>query len=207
VRRCLKIISVAVVVVLAAIAGLWLAHRPLLRGAAHLWVVSGPVAHADAIVVLGGGLEVRPIAAADLYKRGVADKILISNVKLGPAEKLGLLPSHTDQNRDVLLKLGVPADSIVVFGKDITNTFEEADALAKWAKSTGAKGVIVPTEYFPSRRVRWVLLQELAPAGVTVSVIAFPPPEYDFDNWWHTDIGVVEFQNEVLKYIYYRLRY
>jgi hypothetical protein len=37
-----------------------------LRGA---WVVSDSIAPADAIVVLGGGLETRPFAAADLYTK------------------------------------------------------------------------------------------------------------------------------------------
>jgi hypothetical protein len=31
----------------------WIAREPLLRGAADLWVVSDPVTHADAVVVLG----------------------------------------------------------------------------------------------------------------------------------------------------------
>ena len=35
---------------------------------------------ADVVAVLGGGLEVRPFAAAELYKKGFVTKILISQV-------------------------------------------------------------------------------------------------------------------------------
>ena len=46
----------------------WSGREPILRGAAHLWIVSDPVTQADAAVVLGGGLGSRPFAAAELYK-------------------------------------------------------------------------------------------------------------------------------------------
>src|SRR5579859_5438845 len=41
----------------------------LLRFLAECWIVSGSPDHADAIVVLGGGLDVRHQTAAPLYKR------------------------------------------------------------------------------------------------------------------------------------------
>ena len=65
--------------VLAAVAaGGWLMRELLLREAADLWIVSDPISRADAIVVLAGGLETRPFEAAELWRRGLADKILIS---------------------------------------------------------------------------------------------------------------------------------
>ena len=60
-------------------AGAWLAREPLLRGAADLWIVSDEVTQADAVAVLGGSVEVRPFAAADLYHRGLVKKVLVSN--------------------------------------------------------------------------------------------------------------------------------
>ena len=68
------------------------------------------------MVVFGGGLGVRPFAAAEYYQQGLAKKILVSNVRLDQAEALGFLPSHTDLNRMVLIKLGVPEAAIEIFG-------------------------------------------------------------------------------------------
>jgi uncharacterized SAM-binding protein YcdF (DUF218 family) len=175
-----------------------------LRGA---WVVSDSIAPADAIVVLGGGLETRPFAAADLYKKGMARRILISAVKPGPAEKLDIVPSHIALNRAVLLKLGVPPEAIVSFGTDVSSTYEEARALAEWANRDGIKSIIVPTEIFSSRRVRWILVKELSGLDVGIEVQAPAPLDYDLDNWWRHEAGVIGFQNEVIKYLYYRVKY
>ena len=83
---------------------------------ADLWIVSDKVTHADAAVVLGGGLEVRPFAAADLYRKGLVNKVLISQVEEDRVASIGVVPGHTEINRQVLLKLGVPADAIETFG-------------------------------------------------------------------------------------------
>ena len=72
---------------------------------------------------------------------------------------------------------------------------------------THARSVIVPTEEFSSRRVRWVVMRELAGTGIQVEVPALSDPEYNPSNWWKNEKGIVEFQNEVLKYAYYRLKY
>jgi len=40
----------------------------------------GPVTRADAVVVLGGNIQERPLVAAELYRRGLADKILVSQM-------------------------------------------------------------------------------------------------------------------------------
>jgi uncharacterized SAM-binding protein YcdF (DUF218 family) len=200
----------AVLVLAAVVAALfvgWLARDEILRGMARAWTVSDPVVPADAVAVLGGGLETRPFAAADLYKRGIAKRILIASVRLSPTEKLAILPSHVELNRTVLLKLGIPPGAIGSFGSDVSNTFQEARALVQWGKANGAKDIIVPTEIFSSRRVRWIFDKEAAASGLRVHVVALAPLEYGVDDWWRHAEGVVAFQNEIIKYLYYRTRY
>lgn len=191
-----------------AVLGLWawLKPEPLLRGAADLWIVSDEPAPADAVAVLGGGLEYRPFAAADYYRRGLAPKILISNVGVTPAEQLGVLQSHVRANSEVLQKLGVPAAAIEPFGDHLSDTFAEATALHEWAVRNGAHRIIVPTDIFATRRLRWTLHRVFGNDAVTL-VPAVNPPDYQRDNWWRNERGIIGFQNEVMKYLYYRLKY
>jgi uncharacterized SAM-binding protein YcdF (DUF218 family) len=185
----------------------WVERAPLLQSMAAAWVVSEDLAHADAVVVLGGDIDVRPFAAAAIYQSGLADAVLVSNTRKGRAERLGLIPAHTELNRDVLIKLGVPETAIGDFGDELSSTQEEARALRAWAAQRHAKSIIVPTELFAGRRVRWIFERELAPAGVHVIVHTYQPQDYTLANWWRRRSGVIDFNNEVLKYLYYRARY
>jgi uncharacterized SAM-binding protein YcdF (DUF218 family) len=159
------------------------------------------------VAIFGGGLSVRPFAAAEYYRTGLAKKILVVDLPFDKLERLGVLPSHTALNRSVLVKLGVPETAIEVFGSRLTNTYTEAVALREWTVRTGARNVIVPTEVFSSRRVRWVLEHVFAGTGVRVQVPALDPSEYSRGEWWRSDLGLLNFQNEVIKYVYYRFKY
>ena len=123
-------------------------REPLLREAADLWIISDPISRADAIVVLGGGLATRPFEAAELWQRGLADKILISQPPEERAVSIGAMPSHSELNREILLKLGVPAGVIEKFGTANKNTRDEAVALREWAERNAASAFIIPTEIF-----------------------------------------------------------
>jgi uncharacterized SAM-binding protein YcdF (DUF218 family) len=185
----------------------WAERASLLQGLANLWIVSDPVTSADAAVVLGGGLEVRPFAAADLYRRGVVRKVLVSGVADERVVNIGVARGHTETNRQVLLKLGVPSDAIEIFGVSNKNTRDEALALRQWAEQHAVRGLIIPTEIFGARRVRWIFQREFAEQAVRIEVPSVDPPVYTRANWWTTERGLLEFQNEILKFIYYRLRY
>jgi uncharacterized SAM-binding protein YcdF (DUF218 family) len=188
-------------------AGGWLMREHLLRVAAALWIVSDPVTRADAIVVLGGGLETRPFAAAELWRRGLADKILISQGSEERAVSIGVVPSHTELNREILLKLGIPAGVVETFGTASRNTRDEALALRKWAELNGTSVFIIPSEIFSARRVRWIFRHEFSGTGVLIEVPSIESPEYTRWDWWKTEPGVIAFQTEFMKYIYYRWKY
>jgi hypothetical protein len=182
----------------------WLSRVPLLRVLPDLWATSDPVGPAEAVAVLGGGLETRPVAAADYYRRGWVSKVLLANVGLDPREAPH---SETAANKRVLLSLGVPAYAIELFGTDLSSTYEESVALREWTIRNRARRLIVPTEYFSSRRVRWIMTREFAGTGTTVLVPALDYPGYSRKNWWRDRRAVALLESELMKYAYYRLFY
>src|SRR5215472_7005515 len=165
-------------VLATVVAGGWFLREPVLLGATDLWIVSDPVSRADAIVVLWGGLATRPFVAAELWRRGLADKVLISQAPEERAVSLGAMPSHSELNREILLKLGVPADVIETFGTANKNTREEAVALREWAERNTASAFIIPSEIFPARRVRWIFRREFFGTAVRIEVPSVEPPDY-----------------------------
>jgi uncharacterized SAM-binding protein YcdF (DUF218 family) len=198
----------AIMLALAAlIAGAWIEREAALQGAANLWILSDPMIPGDAAVVLGGGIDVRPYIAADLYAKGLVKKILISKVEEGPALGIGVLAGHTELNRKALSLLGVPESAIETFGNANRNTWEEALALKEWADRNAPSVLIIPTEAFAARRVRWTFRRRFAGTSVRLVVPSVDPPYYNHTIWWKSEGGVIAFQNELLKYLYYRLNY
>jgi len=170
-------------------------------------MVDDPLVRADAIVILGGGIETRPFEAARLYHQLLAPKILILKPATGGTAALGIMPPEVEINRTILVQQGVPDVAVVNADEDVTDTYEESLAVRHWAETNGVKTLIIATDVFHSRRVRWLFRKQLKGLGIQVLVRAVPVREYTTDNWWRKEQGIVAFQNEVLKYAWYRLKY
>jgi uncharacterized SAM-binding protein YcdF (DUF218 family) len=183
---------------LLGMAGVW--RKDILRQAAGLWVVSDPLDHADAIVVLGGGLNIRPAAAAALFKQGIASEVLVPKSLYDNGREARLM-------RDVLVQSGVPTNAITEFDINLHSTYGEALAIAALAKTRKFKSLLIPTDLFPTRRTIWIFRHELGPAGVTVGVLAIVPPDYNLENWWRHKRCIRYLSSEILKYLYYRVVY
>ena len=101
----------------------------------------------------------------------------------------------------------VPADAIIVPATYVTNSYDESILVRHWAQANHAHKVIIPTDIFHTRRVRWLYGKELEGTGIRVQIEAVPTRDYTARNWWRHEQGLIAFQNEVLKYAYYRVKY
>lgn len=188
--------------------GCFLLRAPLLTCAARAWVVDDAPAQADAIAVLGGGAQFRTFAAARLYHAGVAPQVAFMDVGLSPEERERgrTVARETELLQAVLLHERVPDHRIVLVGRGETSTAEEARALRDWAVKSGVKRLLIPTDYFHTRRVSWYFRRIFAGTGIETRVEAVPVGDYSPDNWWQHEDGVVTFQNEVIKMALYLVR-
>jgi len=179
---------------------IWTLHGALLRSAANQWVVSSRLELADAIVVLGGGLAVRPAAAIELYKEGYSPLILVARATADGGREANFA-------RDILLRGGVPSNAIGDIEFTLHSTYGETLGALNYVESHGAKSLIIPTEIFSTRRVRWIFERRLAPAGVRIMIKPITPRSYGIDDWWRKGAGVKDFLREVAKLVYYCLVY
>jgi uncharacterized SAM-binding protein YcdF (DUF218 family) len=186
--------------------GVWVCGDRLLLSAADFWIVSDPIGPADAVAVFGGGIPDRPFAAAQYYRQGLVQKILVSNGHQSLAATPDVVMSDVAVTEGILVKLGVPTSAIETFGSDLGNTHQEALALRSWAERNNARSIIVPTEVFSARRVRW-MLRRVFGGGFVIRVIALEPALFRRDDWWRHPQGIVVFRDEILKYVFYRLSY
>ncbi len=192
-------------------------HGPLLRGAAHLWITDSPPAPARAIVVLGGGEDYRPFAAARLYHEGFAPLILVPDVEPSPVEKLGLKPTTTQIILGVLRAQGVPDSAVQLIGQKVSSTREEALAVQSWiqkpsplpsppsAAVPAPQCLLIPTDPFATRRTARFFRKTLP--GWDIRVLRTDPPKLDVEHWWSQESSLITFQNEVIKAAFYFLKY
>lgn len=188
--------------------GCFLLRAPLLAGAARLWIVDDAPAQVDAIAVLGGGAQFRTFAAARLYHAGLAPCIAFMDVGLGPEEleRGQTVSGETRLLRAVLLSERVPEESIVLVGRGETSTAEEARALRDWAVKSGVRQLLIPTDFFHTRRVSWYFRKVFAGTGIETSVSSVAPSDYTPEDWWRHEDGIIAFQNEVIKTALYLAR-
>ncbi|MGA3181755.1 MAG: YdcF family protein [Verrucomicrobiota bacterium] len=193
--------------VCALLVGCYIFRAPLLTDVARAWVVNDAVTNADAIVVLGGKPELRPYEATQLYHAGVAPRVIYMNVKLSPLAEQGLTLSEREITRRVLLANHVPETALVAVGDGVATTYDESRAVRAWLATNNAKSILIVTDLSHTRRAKWIFSKELKGTGVQVYVHAIRPSEYALTNWWQHEEGVIAFQNEFLKDIYYHFKY
>ena len=87
-----------------------------------------------------------------------------------------------------------------------TATLPAAFERSQGSRSAG-RDLQIALARISARRVRWIVRREFSGTAVAIEVLAFDPPAYRRENWWKTEHGVLAFQNEILKYVYYRLTY
>jgi uncharacterized SAM-binding protein YcdF (DUF218 family) len=129
------------------------------------------------------------------------------DVKLAPTTKLGITSPEKDLTRQVLLKQEVPDSACITVGHGVASTYDESRAVRAWLVTNHASRIIIPTDLFHTRRVRWLFHKQLKGTGATVTVRAVALTEYTASDWWTHEEGLIAFQNEVVKSVYYHFKY
>jgi uncharacterized SAM-binding protein YcdF (DUF218 family) len=129
------------------------------------------------------------------------------SVKLSPPEEIGVALSEGELTHRILLTNGIPDTAMSMIGGGVANTYDESKAVQAWMEKSGAKSIIIPTDVFHTRRVRWVFRKELRNTQAEIHVVATDSPRYKINDWGQHEEGLIAFQNELIKLLYYRLKY
>jgi uncharacterized SAM-binding protein YcdF (DUF218 family) len=152
-------------------------------------VVRDPLpARADAIVIMAGGIGDRSLEAADLYRAGVAPKVVVTRERIdGGTLRLRArgvrLPESHDLLRLALESLGVPASAIVDLHRRNRSTESEARTIARWACAHRVTTLVVVTSRSHSRRARMILARALGP-GIRLSMQPSRHDTFAASRWW-----------------------
>ena len=171
--------------------GLYFVRHPIFRFAAESWVIEDRLDRADVLIVLSDDnfYADRATRAAELFREGKAPLVVACGRRLRPSAGIAELMEHD------LVERGVPKDKILRLVQDGDSTREEAEALAKLAKTKKWHKAIVVTSNYHTRRARYVF-RRIFPQDMEIRVASARDGDFDPENWWEkpksTDIFIRE---------------
>ena len=163
----------------------------LFRNAGYWLEAPDAVRVSRAIVVLGGGAPFRAIEAAQLYRRGLAKEIWVTQgaPDLGDllVAKLGMAVSHEHERSEAVLEaLGVPRTAMREVPDLVDNTVTELRAVSHFAGADTRPLILVSSKYHVRRvRIIWGLVNGSGAHPAAIVLAAADDP-YDAGHWWHS---------------------
>ena len=134
----------------------------------YLLVIDSRPDKADAIVLLGGESQARPLEAAKLYNEGVAPLVFI----IGTGD--------TPTNRRALIKAGVPPGRIIEETKS-RSTLQNAEFAKLVLEKAGVRQAVLVTSSFHARRALTTFQQKIPGVHFSVATSRI--------GWWDTPSG------------------
>jgi uncharacterized SAM-binding protein YcdF (DUF218 family) len=84
---------------------------------------------------------------------------------------------------------------------------DESNEILTWCKMNNAKHITVISSAFHMRRVRMVFEDKFEKAGIKINFHGAAPIEYNELNWWQNEEGMIMTNNELVKILYYAIKY
>jgi uncharacterized SAM-binding protein YcdF (DUF218 family) len=169
-----------------------------------------PLQPADAIFVFAGTVAERPLEAAELYRSGLAPRIVITRATIEQAtfevQQRGVrIPTEHEINREVLSQLGIPESALVTPTFIHDNTGEEARTLRELALAHHWRRVIVVSSKYHLRRVAFATRRQLRGTEVEILARGSRYDRADPARWWTRRSDIRSLMSEVPKVIAYAL--
>jgi uncharacterized SAM-binding protein YcdF (DUF218 family) len=179
-----------------------LAGALLLPAAGRYLVAEDPPERADAIVVLAGSYPDRVLEAVELYKRGLAPRIILcrepETTGLRRLAELGLtVPRPSDVSRMVAEQLGVPPAAVEILDRAGDSTYAEAETVLDEVTRRGYRAILLVTSKYHTRRAA-AIYRLLAGGRVKVIVRAASMDDFQAERWWRHRMStrrlIIEYQ-------------
>lgn len=200
-RRRRRWFAILAVVMLFCGILVWWNRVPLLRSWGRSLNVGQPLTQpVDYVVVLGGGIESRPFVAAEIYRAGFTTDIVIVKPLLRRHDALSNAPEE-ELSKEVLLRLGVPEQNILLLPGEVDSTEDEMRRLSEFLEDKDHPRVAVVTDDYHTRRAS-ILLQRICGSKLAeFEIVSAPVDDFSPDDWWQSEHGIGTYLLETVKLI------
>lgn len=186
-------------------------HAPILTAVGRYLVVAHEPQNSDLIVCLGGGNVERGLAAAEVFRRGLAPRVFVARELIPDGyetlKQRGVsYPETRDLMRMMLEGLGVPASAIVTSDTPSESTLAEAAIVRNLAQEKNYRSLILVTSPTHSRRAWLVFRKAMEGDGVRLFVVPSSYSGFKAEEWWKSSRYLREVVLEYQKLLYYFLK-
>jgi uncharacterized SAM-binding protein YcdF (DUF218 family) len=186
---------------------IWVFRVQLLRSAGNFLISEDELMPTQVLVVLGGNSLERGTAAVQLYRAGIAERIVCTGGNVPTAlEAAGIPMFEAELSINFLLANGIDSSAVIPLTQS-TSTFEEANEVLNWAAAHGVDEVTVLSSRFHTRRVRKVFKKAFKESEIRVRVVGAPSLNYNENEWWKSEEGLIMVNNEYMKTLYYLMKH
>lgn len=199
IRRCSYLFAVLLV--------LFLMRNKILVGIGD-WLDAGePPQYTEACFILGGNSFERGIQGVEIFNRFQNQKFVATggNYPL-QIQALDTMMTEAQLTRHIMTRKGVPAEQIDML-QTAHSTMDESEEILAYCKTNGVKNITVVSSSLHLKRVSWVFNDKFEEAGITVHYTGANAIEYDYTNWWKNEEGLIMVNNELVKLLYYAIKY
>lgn len=155
---------------------------------------SDNLSQADAIVVVSGDDD-RMKHAIDLYKKGLAPKLILSG-----AASDGLTSNALAMHLEASAA-GIP-NEVVIMEERATNTYQNALYTKEIINNQGMNNIILVSSPYHQRRVYETFRSVLKGSSIRLQNSYSQYSEWKYDNWWQSERGVYLTQSETAKILW-----
>jgi uncharacterized SAM-binding protein YcdF (DUF218 family) len=172
-------------------------------GAAHFLAAPAqePV-KADLIFALGGDNGGRVSGVLDLYRSGLAPRVMVGAVGINPKTRTAYLSWQARY----LVDEGIPEQALLLDRRS-RNSWEEARNTLALMQSMKLKRVLVVSDPPHMRRLSWVWGKVFAGSDREFTLVANEMEDWDAARWWRTSPNAQFVFGEYTKLAYYFFTY
>lgn len=204
-RSFLLWVVILTVLCVAAYAG----RYRILRASADFLMEEDSLRHAPVLFVFSGKPYERGLEAARLLKAQWADRAICTG-EIVPQDLKAAQPGLAENaltRRIILSAAGVDSSRVQLASKG-TSTYEECVYILDYCRAQHVKNAMLVSSKLHTRRIASVM-KKLRTERDSVHFIIRGAPSTDFNEneWWRNEAGLIFVNNEYVKLLYYALKY
>jgi uncharacterized SAM-binding protein YcdF (DUF218 family) len=202
----MKKIVLFLILLTISVAAVVTQYPTLLTRYALLFSVNNATKGADALVVLAGGIIPRLPYAIELYQKGYAPRIILTQARHPNQRFKQVWGDEWIVAPGVLRALNtkVPLVYLPSLKKGgVTSTFDEAYDLRDYCLKHKFHHLIIVTDMYHTRRALLAFEKVMAGTGMRVEAAGASNDIFSESNWWLTDTGISAYILEGIKYVVY----